>query len=600
MKASDLFEDWASILPRDIRVVDWRNFPIAFSVYRDDRPSPWNSSLSASDLLVFDSSRSAIYSPDDFRQCSLFVYFNRSTETAMPVPAYQPLPIPQKNPIMGLGPTVDYGMPTPLLWLDEEHFKNWGCWGEWAFTVNLGRDETLVYNPLANRARAIEINMDDNFRAGAIYLRFYEATGSLRALSMARKSVELAINMQKEDGSFYYVYFPWAEPGQNAVSDRDWHGNDLSGHSWGVWLLGSAYKFFYQKDPVFAGKIRTGLVKAFNYAFSPEGLKAFQTTLMMSGLIEFYETNRNPAVLQYINTLAGRAEAALANSPPWSEAISPAVWALADAYRVTDNKHYLDVALRRAMSGMVPSTFRIQGPYQFYPVFQESWPGIPAPVGCQIVHVWYIMEAYLALYRATGDEKWLYLAGRQIGFEYGDNDWGQVRMKKTLGSEAYSLADKGTEGQLAGLSYYIYELKFPILARLKYVKTAFKDSSGLPEKGSIKYAGYLFSLGNSDLKFVPLDRQLPGDCNQDGRVDLSDAICLLGHLFLGDPPNLPCDGGTDPNSGNHALLNFNGEGDVDVSDAISLLRWIFMGGPPHALGISCLPIAGCPDSEHCR
>ena len=35
--------------------------------------------------------------------------------------------------------------------------------------------------------------------------------------------------------------------------------------------------------------------------------------------------------------------------------------------------------------------------------------------------------------------------------------------------------------------------------------------------------------------------QLPGDCNQDRRLDLSDAICLAKYLFEGSPPRLSCD-----------------------------------------------------------
>src|SRR6185295_6019077 len=32
--------------------------------------------------------------------------------------------------------------------------------------------------------------------------------------------------------------------------------------------------------------------------------------------------------------------------------------------------------------------------------------------------------------------------------------------------------------------------------------------------------------------------QRPADCNQDGNTDISDAVCLFGHLFLGSPARL--------------------------------------------------------------
>ncbi|MBI4585092.1 MAG: hypothetical protein HY717_13860 [Planctomycetes bacterium] len=88
--------------------------------------------------------------------------------------------------------------------------------------------------------------------------------------------------------------------------------------------------------------------------------------------------------------------------------------------------------------------------------------------------------------------------------------------------------------------------------------------------------------------------QLPGDCNQDGAADLSDAICLLSHLFLGNPERLPCEGGKNTDPGNRRLLDFNGDGPADLSDAVALLQWKFLGGAAHPLGEACIPISGCP------
>jgi len=87
--------------------------------------------------------------------------------------------------------------------------------------------------------------------------------------------------------------------------------------------------------------------------------------------------------------------------------------------------------------------------------------------------------------------------------------------------------------------------------------------------------------------------QLPSDCNQDGNLAVSDVICLLGILFKGEFPVLPCGGGT-LEGGNVALLDSNGDLDVDVSDAIYVLLHLFAGGPPPTLGTSCVPLDGCP------
>src|SRR5262249_44765732 len=65
-------------------------------------------------------------------------------------------------------------------------------------------------------------------------------------------------------------------------------------------------------------------------------------------------------------------------------------------------------------------------------------------------------------------------------------------------------------------------------------------------------------------------KQRPGDANQDGKLDLSDAVWMLGYLFLGTQPRLPCDGGTagKPGPGALAVVDVNGDHKVDVTDAV--------------------------------
>lgn len=60
-----------------------------------------------------------------------------------------------------------------------------------------------------------------------------------------------------------------------------------------------------------------------------------------------------------------------------------------------------------------------------------------------------------------------------------------------------------------------------------------------------------------------------GDCRNDGRLNISDPIFLLEHLFQGggEPTCLSaCDG--------------NDDGSVDLSDAVSVLQYLFLGGSP--------------------
>jgi hypothetical protein len=104
-------------------------------------------------------------------------------------------------------------------------------------------------------------------------------------------------------------------------------------------------------------------------------------------------------------------------------------------------------------------------------------------------------------------------------------------------------------------------------------------------------------LFTTDVTVVDASRhgQVPGDCNQDGRVDISDSICLLLFLFVADPATLPCGDGTGTDPANVDLADCNGSGMIDIGDPIALLTALFLGGPPHPLGRDCTPIEGCPD-----
>ena len=94
---------------------------------------------------------------------------------------------------------------------------------------------------------------------------------------------------------------------------------------------------------------------------------------------------------------------------------------------------------------------------------------------------------------------------------------------------------------------------------------------------------------------VPLGgSQLPGDIDQNGRLNIVDIIQFLGHLFRGAPTTLPCGDGTVDAPGNRSLLDANGDGLADVSDAVYEIRYVFLKGPPHVLGSACRAIPDCP------
>ncbi len=103
------------------------------------------------------------------------------------------------------------------------------------------------------------------------------------------------------------------------------------------------------------------------------------------------------------------------------------------------------------------------------------------------------------------------------------------------------------------------------------------------------------SPGRADNSAPLPSLQLPGDLTQDAQLNLSDAVSILGHLFLGRPSELPCAGGTFASPGNRALVDANGDALLNLTDGVYLLRYLFLSDPPPVLGTACIRIAGCPD-----
>ena len=97
---------------------------------------------------------------------------------------------------------------------------------------------------------------------------------------------------------------------------------------------------------------------------------------------------------------------------------------------------------------------------------------------------------------------------------------------------------------------------------------------------------------------APRGLRLPGDANEDGVLDVSDAVRLLRQLYLGVPGELPCEGEGIAEGGNLVLLDSNGDSSVNLADAVHLLSFMFQQGPAPALGAECVRIEGCLSS--CR
>ncbi len=121
-------------------------------------------------------------------------------------------------------------------------------------------------------------------------------------------------------------------------------------------------------------------------------------------------------------------------------------------------------------------------------------------------------------------------------------------------------------------------------------------------------SGQLIGPGSlGELRFTLLaPRQTPGDCNADGRLDISDAMCILLVLFGGRAEGFPCGDGTATDAANRMLLDWQADGDVNIADAVAILQSLFADGPEHALsgppGESprCVTIDTCETAPGCE
>ena len=105
------------------------------------------------------------------------------------------------------------------------------------------------------------------------------------------------------------------------------------------------------------------------------------------------------------------------------------------------------------------------------------------------------------------------------------------------------------------------------------------------------------AMSEAEFTVVPAEGglQRPGDVHQDGRRDLTDAVRLLEHLFLGKTiTELPCQGQTIAEGANLELVDLNEDGTLNISDPIALLEITFLGQPAPGGG-ACVRIVGCPD-----
>jgi hypothetical protein len=101
---------------------------------------------------------------------------------------------------------------------------------------------------------------------------------------------------------------------------------------------------------------------------------------------------------------------------------------------------------------------------------------------------------------------------------------------------------------------------------------------------------FLARLGSEPLEILSETPFLRGDANQDGSVDISDVVVVLGYLFLGSRPSACPD-----------AADVDDSGELDLADPISALNYLFnQGSVPPPPGPSRPGVDPTPDTLGCR
>ena len=290
--------------------------------------------------------------------------------------------------------------------------------------------------------------LDDAARAAVVYLNDYERTGDSASLDKARRLLNFAMYLQADDGEFY-----------NFITDRSGTINKTGNTSYrssgwwaarGAWALALGYRVFKSHDANYAGILRDHFTRirdvwvrevASTYGkFSPVhglnvpgwliGQGADVTSIAVLGLLEFDQASGGSDAAT--RDLLGKLCEGLADyqngdhrNYPWGmhpdSAAAPFSWhawgstqsfALARAGKQLNRPEWVESARREA------DTFYAR---LLAGEMVSEWGVLPSTYPQIAYGVDSMTQGLLAIYQATGDDKYARMAGLTAGWFYGNN-----------------------------------------------------------------------------------------------------------------------------------------------------------------------------------
>lgn len=291
--------------------------------------------------------------------------------------------------------------------------------------------------------------VDDTARFAVVALLNAERTGNPKAEIMAREAILMVLGMQAEDGQFYNFIFP------DLTINREGH-TSYKDHGWwagrALWALAAGYRFYQERDPQFAKRLRGAVEKLLPWYESHldkhgqfkevEGFgvsdwlikgSSCMTSEAVLGLLELYVAEPNDVLAEKVGKLCDgmaafqvKTEGVLLYGAHPNNVDQPYDWhhwggrqtmALARAARVLKDHPNRDKWLKSAR--LEADTFFTMLLSSHIP---EAISGAAAKFYPQIAYgTNTLVLGFLELYRATGEEKYKKMALQAFGWYLGDN-----------------------------------------------------------------------------------------------------------------------------------------------------------------------------------
>ena len=326
--------------------------------------------------------------------------------------------------------------------------------------------------------------VDDAGRAAALYLRHYELTGREENCTRALSLLRFIVKMETPDGKFYNFVLKDHSINTNGKTS-------FKSFGWwaarALWSMGTGYRIFRTRDTAFAAVLREGIelalpnvdsmLRSYGTYETLHNLRvpawllyesgADATSELLLGLIEYYESSRDARVKILIEKLsAGLASMQEGNMRTFPYSLHRSwqtywhMWgngqtqALASAGRILHNGKMIQSARREA--DCFYSRLLIEG-------FMKEMDIADSSKKIEYEQIAYgvrpMAVGLIRLYEATGDLRYLKMAGLAASWLFGNNVLHQPMYDSSTGRCYDGIRDSATINRNSGAESTIEALQ---------------------------------------------------------------------------------------------------------------------------------------------